>query len=596
MRKNRLLSLIATTLLLAACGAPEPGAIETATRAIAQETIETAIVKDTPQAVETEATQLVEVKDTATATLTVEPTVEPTAVPEPATATPEPEPELAVGGTLVFAQGYEVDTLDVHKSGQVYFVGSYLGASLMSRDPETGEYIPYLAESWEVAEDGMEYVFHLRQDVKFHDGTPLTAHDYAWTFNRAKDPKTQSPTAGPSLTGLAIAEAVDDHTLRFKMAWPNAALMDTLATPCYYQPLSQAYVEKMGDDYGRHPLGVGPFKFKEWITGEKIVLERNPDFAWGPEFTRGGPSYIEALEFRTIPEYSTQLAGLETGELDYVGLEIKDLEHIQNADQFQIFPVMSKGGGFQLAMNTTRPPLDDVRVRRAFNYAVSKEPIIQVATLGHALPLYGPLTPATLGYWPGAEDMGYRFDLEKAKSLLAEAGYTPGEGGWLEKDGQRLTVDLKAASNWAQDIKVAEILMEQFKALGVEVNLEQLEEGVLFDVLAGGDYSMSLESDLDWDNFGILFAMFHSSMVGSWNRVRVTDMDEMVGDMTTAANPQALEEASIALQKRVIEQAYYVPLYAATDYYALNNRVQGALPGARWDLYLFDAYIETTVP
>lgn len=578
-RLNLLVSVLIVASVLAACGKP---ASKTATP------VPTVTAEPTEAATQAAPLQVA----------TAAPAAPPTTTPTPAvttsapTATPEPGP--AVGGTLVFAQGYEVDTLDVHKSGRVYFVGSYLGASLIVRDPQTGEFLPYLAESWTAAEDGLSYEFKLRQDVKFHDGTPLTAHDYAWTFNRAKDPKTKSPTAGPSLTGLAIAEAVDDYTLRFRMAWPNSALIDTLSTPCYYQPLSQAYVEKMGDEYGRHPMGVGPFKFKEWITGEKIVLERNPDFTWGPEFTQGVPPYIETLEFRTMPEYSTQLAGLETGELDYVGLEIKDLERIQNSGQYQIFPVMNKGGGFQIAMNTTRPPLDDVRVRQAFNYAVNRAPLIQVATLGHATPLYGPLTPATLGYWPGVENMGYDYDLEHARALMAQAGYTPGDGGWLEKDGQRLTLDLKVASNWAADVKVAEILMEQFKALGVEVKLEQLEEGVLYDVLSGGDYHMSVESDLNWDNFGILFAMLHSSMVGAWNRVRVTDMDKMISDLTTAVGPEALEAASIALQKHVIEQAYYISLFAGTDYYALNQRVKGVLPGARWDLYLFDAYIETT--
>ncbi len=512
-----------------------------------------------------------------------------TSQPEEPAAPVSADSEHPVGGTFVYVLSRDLDTLDVHKSALAPPVAQYLGANLISKDPVTGEYIPYLAESWTIAEDGLTYEFKLREDVKFHDGTPLTAQDYAWSFSRAKDPKTQSPLTGPQLTGLAIAEAVDDHTLRLKMAWPNSTLMDSLATSGFHQPLSQAYVEKMGEDYGRNPIGVGPYKFKEWVTGEKIVLERNPDFTWGPAWTHGGAPYIEFIEYRIIPEYSTQLAGLEAGELDYVDLEIKDLERIQDSGLFQIHTGLAKGAGTFIAMNTTKPPFDDIRVRQAFNHVVNKDVLIQVVSRGHALPLSGPLTPATLGYWSGVEEIGYEYDLEKAQELMVEAGYILNSDGRFEKDGEPLVLEMKVDSSQPKD---AEVLQEQFREFGVQINVSQLEDSVWLETVSSGDFDLTIE-DLSWDNFGILFAMLNSSMVGIWNHAGVTDMDEMIGAMTTASSDAALEEASIVAQTHIVEQAIYVPLYAESWYSALNNRVKDMLYSEiTQDTYIFDAYIE----
>jgi peptide/nickel transport system substrate-binding protein len=580
MKRTKLLLsvLLAVSILSASCGGTEPPPT-------AQEP--TAVVAETTAATSTVA------GPTAGAAPTEPPQPTAVVVAEPtATATSEPKVVPAVGGTLVQAAGFEVDTLDVHKSGRLWGICQYFGASLIAKDPQSGEYLPYLAERWTVAEDGMRYEFKLRQDVKFHNGAPLTAQDYAWTLMRAKDPKTQSPTAGPSLTGLAIAEAADDYTLVLRMAWPNSALMDTLSGPCYHQPLSQAYVEEMGDEYGRHPIGVGPFRFKEWVTGEKVVLERNPDYTWGPEWTHGGPPYIETIEFRTLPEYATQIAGLEAGEIDRGDPQNKDVERLRNSGQFQIFSGLSKGSGTHVAMNASKPPFDDQRVRQALNYAIEKTVFIKIVELGYAEPLYGPLTPATAGYWAGSESFGYHYDLDKARSLMAEAGWTDTDGdGVLDKGGAPLALDLKVGSYAA---KSAEILQEQLKALGAAATIQQLEPGVLYEVVGKGEFDLTIDT-LGWENFGILFAMLHSSMVGAWNRARVTDLDKMIGAMSAAPNWDQAMQAAEELQRVIIERAYYVPLYASKWHIALSNRIQGALySDVTQLLYLQDAYIETT--
>jgi peptide/nickel transport system substrate-binding protein len=557
-----LLAGLILALMLAACGAtPEPKIVEKeVTKVVPEKVVETVIVAGTPEIVE-----------------------------KIVTATPEPETGPVPGGTLVYSLQNEPDTLDAHKSGILFIPCQFFGASLIARDPETGEFVPYLAESWTQAADGLSYEFKLRQDVKFHDGTPLTAQDYAFTFNRAIAPETKSPTAGQTLLGLVSAEAVDDYTLRLNMQMPNAVLLDSLSNTCYLQPMPQAAVEKMGDDFGRSPIGAGPFKFKEWVTGEKIVLERNPDFNWGPAFTHGGAPYIETLEFRIIPEYATSIAALEAGDVDFALVEPKDVERIKGLAAHNMLEVGIGGSGLRLEMDSTRWPFDDVLVRQAFNYAIARDAIVQVVQSGLAVPNSGPITPASYGYWPGVEYVGYAYDLEKAKALMAEAGYTLNTDGVLEKDGKPLTLRLF----FSGQSKLAEVLQQQFKELGVALDLQQLDYAVLTQTLSGNDWDLAIDQ-LGWPNAGVLYVMFSSATIGGWNRSHTTALDPIIFGMVLATSEEAFMKGSADIQKAVIEGAYGVPLYGTIDHYALSNKVQGPVysPASRW-LYLWDAYIET---
>lgn len=521
------------------------------------------------------------------------PTSEPTQAPASteATALPAVEAGPAVGGSLVIAYSGEPDSLDVHRSSAVSPIMKHVGASLIAKDPATGDFVPYLATEWSVSQDGLTYEFKLRDDVKFHDGTPLTAQDYAWTLNRAVQQQPMS-TAGGSLQNFKSAEAVDDYTLRINMAMPNSALLDTLALSTWHQPLSQAYVEKMGDGYGRAPMGVGPYRFKEWVTGEKIVLERNPDFTWGPAFTHGGPAYIETIEFRMLPEYATQMAGLEAGEVDFMALETKDAQRLRDAGSVTIFDTTEKGGGTLLLMNTAKPPFDDVKVRQAINQAIDRDVLVQVIGLGESSPSYGPITPATVGYWPGVEEIGYKFDLEAAKGLMAEAGYTANADGVLEKDGQPLAVTLQTfpVPDW---IKAAEIVQQQLKALGVETEIQQQEPGVAVANLTSGNYQLGLTTP-GWPDYGLLFAMYHPATLGAFNYSQVNDpeLSPLLEMMSGAPVREVVMQAAADAQKRIVEQAYIAPLYASRLFYALQPDVKDALFSEVEDILLYDAYIE----
>lgn len=228
-----------------------------------------------------------------------------------------------VGGNLVYGLWANPDTLDTQKTnfGVMDAVMSRVGASLVAMDVN-GKIIPYLAESWETSSDGLTWTFHLKQGVKFHNGDPVTAQDWVYTIQRMQDPATTSPTAG-MVEPITNVEAVDDNTLVMTLDKPFYPILDTLALSSYLGVLSKAAIDAAGTDYGTGEggvVGAGPYRFKEWVQDEKIIIQRNPDFTWGPVYYEGcntGPYYIDTIEFRIIPDYATSLAALDSGDLDF---------------------------------------------------------------------------------------------------------------------------------------------------------------------------------------------------------------------------------------------------------------------------------------
>lgn len=507
-------------------------------------------------------------------------------------------PAFAAGGREAAASrenmviGLQADppTLDVHVSPNVFNEGQYFGASLIIKNPATGAYAPYLAKEWSVSPDGLLYRFTLRDDIFFHDGSKLTAQDYAWTINRAISVPVQS-TAGATLLNVTEAVATGPYTFEIRLKMPNWTLLDVLSRSTYHQPLSKAVVEAKGDAFGRSPVGVGPFKFKEWVTGSRIVLERNPAFTWGPAFAKGGALSIPSLELRYIPEYATRLAGLEAGEIDYMRLESRDVARFKQNDKFQLFPQGDIGSGYLIVLNLSKDPFKDLKFRQALNHAVDKDALVRVVFSGEASVSHGPITRTTFGYWQGVEDISYRHDPAKARALLAELGYVAGADGIMQKGGTRLALTLDVLSD---QTRMGEILQQQFKAVGIEVTLRQKEMPVLYADLAKGDFQFAVNR-YGWQDYGLMFAMFHPAMIGNMNHSQQTQdqaLNQYLGGMVFGPNEQVSKAMIVQVQKHIVEQASSVPLVTEMFTYALNKRVQGAVFYINSPPFLFDAFIQ----
>ncbi len=552
-----VLILVLTMSLLAACGDSTPAPQESVDQATEQPTLPAAI---------------------------------DTAPPPPPTAETPAGP--AVGGKVVMNFEVEVDTLDISKAMGGMNVLEYTGASLLALHPETGELVPYLAKDWTISDDGLTYEFTLRDDVTFHNGTPLIAEDYVWTIQRMMDPEIGSNCGYLVYSSVSEVEAVDEYTLQITLFAPNYYFIYKMAFGACGQPMSKAYAEEVGDDeLGTNPVGVGPFRFKSWEPAVKVVLERNPDFSWGPSFTHGGPPYIETLEIHGIVDHALRQAALEAGEIDLTEIAHEDAERVESTGQFQILDLVPGSGADSVFMNNAKPPFDDIRVRQALNLAIDRDLLIKVMFAGEAEIMRGILSPPTIGYCGEAAELGYTFDLEKAKELMAEAGYTPGSDGMLQKDGEPLVLVMPVYSFVE---KLGILVQEQYKALGVQVELEQGETNAVYADAMSGNFDIFLSGFL-YEDASLMEWMFSSANIGAYNFGQISDpkMDELLTTMINTTDPETNLQAACDIQVYAVEQAFTVPLYVAK----LSSAVSNELKGVVWFRYgryeLFDAYLET---
>jgi peptide/nickel transport system substrate-binding protein len=286
---------------------------------------------------------------------------------------------------------------------------------------DSTEIEPSLAIGWEVSADGRTWTFHLRTGVRFHDGTPFDAEAVVFSFDRQRDPR--HPFHSEDFTywestfrNIQTVEKVDPLTVRITIERSYAPFLANLAM-FPVSIVSPSAVKKWGAEYYRHPVGTGPFKFVEWSPGERVTLEANPDY-WN------GAPRIEHLVFSVIRDARQRLVALEGGAIDVAeSLAPEDLQFVALHPELELHRVSGNNVAY-LAMNTTHPPFDDVRVRRAVNFAVNKTAIVKLLYQGLAQPATTPVPPSL---WSHVDEPLYHYDKEEAMKLLAEAHYTPGQ-------------------------------------------------------------------------------------------------------------------------------------------------------------------------
>ena len=289
---------------------------------------------------------------------------------------------------------------------------------LVRYKPDSAEIEPALAESWDQSPDGRVWTFHLRKNVRFHDGTPFDAASVVFSFDRQRDP--HHPYHQDDFTywentfrNIQSVEAVDSSTVRITIERPYAPFLSNLAM-FPVSIVSPSAVRKWGPEFARHPVGTGPFRFVEWSPGERIMLAANPNY-WG-----GAPK-IQHLVFVAIRDPRQRLVALEGGAIDVAeNLSPEDLQFVALHPELTLLHVAANNVGY-LAMNTQHPPFDDVRVRRAVNYAINKTAIVKLIYQGLGRPASSPLPPSIWGHID--EDL-YHYDRAMAMKLLAEAHYT----------------------------------------------------------------------------------------------------------------------------------------------------------------------------
>ena len=380
---------------------------------------------------------------------------------------------VAFAETLIIAQGTDAITLDPHDvtDSPTATVTSHIYETLFELQPD-GSIVPHLAESYEVSEDSTTWTFTIRDGVTFHDGTPLTAEIVAGSLERFIDPDNAFRFRF-LLDRIEEVSVVGPMQVQVQLATPFAPLLAHLTHNTTAIVLPSA-VEEFGEAFGENPVGTGPFAFESWDRGSRVNLVTNQDY-WGDV-----PA-IDGVSFLAVPENTTRMALVESGEA-HVAVRVppQDIMRLDALDDVTVENVSSLRTIY-IYFNHTLEPFTDPRVRQAFNYAVNKQDIADFVLGGAVRPSDAAIAPGIFGY---TDVGGYPYDPERARELLAEAGY---------EDGFSFSVLTFTGDEYAT---VGQLMQQMFADVGLEMRLNPTERGALVDAIFQPFESTELEASL----------------------------------------------------------------------------------------------------
>ncbi|MBK6791519.1 MAG: ABC transporter substrate-binding protein [Anaerolineales bacterium] len=503
--------------------------------------------------------------------------------------------EEASGGTLTIGLPVEPETLDPGDAVYVQeqFILMNLFDSLLSISPD-GELHPGLATAWEPNADYSEFTFTLRQDVTFHDGTPFTAEAVKASFDHINSDAVLESGGKSLLQDHSYVETVvvDDYTVTVKFG-ASYPLFLRDASRQWLSISSPVALEASGADYGRNPVGTGPFKFVQWDAQSQIVLERNPDYNWGPEFAaHQGPANLEQVVFRILPEAATRLTAFETGEV-LIASEPPALDAIALADSgaAAIQTFAQPGVPAILMINATKAPTDNVNVRKAMILAVNQEELAQTAFQELGLPATSVISPTTWAYDEGAASL-YSYNPEEAARLLDEAGWVDADGdGVREKDGETLTIDWPDNPAWSEAFN--ELLIGYLSEAGFDVQYRSMDDGAAYEELLAGNYTLVYMYWTRPDPSPLRY-LFHSENAnggGAWTNFVNEDLDNALADADTNTDEAARAQDYAVAQNIIMENALVLPMFTVNTSYITAPAVQGFSFDLEGYPYLYDISI-----
>lgn len=442
---------------------------------------------------------------------------------------------------LIIAQDGESKSLDIHQGNDGFSLrANRLIYSRLVEADENMQIHPGLAESWQQLDD-KTMQFKLRKGIKFHNGDDFTAEDVKFSFERMMN----SPRIAFVLPPIERIDIVDDYTVNIVTKTPFGPLLAHLSHPALGM-VSKKLLTENPEALKEKPIGTGSYKFKEWIYGDKLVLEKNEDFYDKNE--RG----LKYIIFKNVVEASNRAIGLETGEIDIATpISSVDEENIKNNPKLQLLTKPSISYTY-IGMNMTKAPLNDIRVRKAINYAIDKQAIIDVILNGNGKIATSPIASGVFGFTDKTKN--YEYNVEKAKELMKEAGYENG-----------FTTSILVFSGEA-NTQTAEIVQAYLKEIGIDLKIEIVEVSAYWDMTERGVHNLFLGSwgvvtgDADYG----LYAMYHSSAKGgAGNRdfYENEKVDELLDKAKTEIDPETRKKLYEEAQILIVNDAPDVMLY-----------------------------------
>ena len=528
-----LLSLISiASLTLAACCAPPEA---------------------TPQTVELEVTRVVKGE----------------AITEIVTVTPMPKG----GGTMGFRLAEDPETLDGVLTISITAHGAMdpLYDRLFYFDSE-GQVQGWLAKSWTVNEDQTVITVELHEGVQFHDGTDLDAAAVKAHFDRILDPAIASPNLA-SVGSLQEVNVVDTYTVEFVFEEPYAAFFINL-TQAYFGIPSPTAVEELGDDFGRNPVGSGPFMFKEWIPGSQITLVKNPNYKQlRGDAVNQGPPLMDELVFHVIVEDSVAEAALATGEIIAASLSSDAIPTFLSDPNYQVVVDDLATNLTFLEFNYQKAPFDDPQFRRALGFAIDNEAISLAARGGYANPAYSPLAVGIPGFDQAvADEYGMHYDPDTAIQMLADLGWEDTDGdGLLDKDGQPARFRVLSYAGYNHITRSLEVIQDNFKDIGIEIEIELSDWGAFYPALLEEDWDMDLMR-WTWDDASVMYDLLRSP--GHRSKLpEDPELDEVLDLVATTMDPELRAVYISQAQQMILERGLIVPNITNWTMFAIRSNV-----------------------
>jgi len=507
-----------------------------------------------------------------------------TSAPAAAAATAAPKaaaPAAKTGAkTLSVAQDTDPGTADVQLTTEEYFLPLNLYDRLVeavTTGPLKSELQPGLAEKWSVSDDGLKYTFNLRKGVKFHNGDELTADDVIFTFDRMLDPATKALNtdfldmiAGAKermdgkATSVSGLKKIDNNTVEITLAAPFAPFLANLATPAG-SIYSKNATTKAGKDFGTKPVGTGPFKLESWTPDSEVVLS-----AYDGYF-RGKPKF-DKLVMKVVPEAQTMALMFKKGDLDVFDLDFARSQIPEFKKDAQWKDKIVSGprvGTYYMSINEKIPPFENPKVREALMYAIDRQTLIDKLYYGTGMPAKGILAPGLAGYNDALP--GFKYDPEKAKALLKEAGFPNG-----------FEMTLNQTTDSPTTLKMNEALQAMLAQVGIKAEIKQMDSAAWSGTRKEGklgSYSSSWSADFnDPDNFINTFFAPANSVARSWNYENKAVQDQLAKarSMTDMAARYKLYQDA---ENQIVNKDFaFLPLFHLDHLFVVNPKVKNFKP------------------